>query len=63
MESSGERGKILVSSTTKEILEENYRHFIFEKKSEIVHCKSINTSVEAYFVTVNEDLLDNDSIY
>lgn len=59
MESSGERGRVLVSKVTKELLETRYKFFNFEKREEDVHCKSINTTIEAYFISINEDFLNN----
>lgn len=53
MESNGEKGRVLVSERTKELLETKYNHFIFEKKAEDVVCKSINQVVPAYFVSLD----------
>ena len=50
MESNGEKGRVLVSEKTKEMLERRYKHFIFEPRKEDVVCKSINMTIPAYFI-------------
>jgi len=51
MESNGERGRVLVSSVTKTLIEAATDElFIFTRRAEIVKCPSIGAALEAFFV-------------
>ena len=62
MESNGKKGLVHISSSTKSILEENYKSdfsFSYDKSIEI---RSINQTVESYFVNPKHktEIFDND---
>ena len=57
MESNGERGKVLISQSTYDLIqasEEYSQCFLFTKREENVEVKAINKSIEAYFVELSD---------
>jgi hypothetical protein len=50
MESSGAEGRILISETTKVILEENFPGFYTFYDSKVIKIPSIDTVINGYFL-------------
>lgn len=59
MESNGESGHVMVSETTKKLLEDNFpNEFLFDFK-ESVHIKQVNKDIDGFLIKFNE----NTSVY
>lgn len=50
MESSSEEGRVLVSETTKKILEEHYQNYYNFTGRKLINIPSINTIITGYFL-------------
>ena len=52
MESSSEEGRILISETTKKIIDDHFDKFYTYSEKKVVEIKSINTTVIGHFLDI-----------